>query len=163
MISKKLGYAFDLLKEVKKVNELQKQLFVKKVEDELWNIKDKTLAVLGLAFKPHTDDMRFAPSLEIIEALQAHGARVRAFDPEAMEKARRLFEGVTFCKDIYEALRTSDCALILTEWPQFREMDLKRAKKLLHQPLIIDGRNIFDPAAMKAQGFRYVSMGRRAV
>lgn len=159
-ISQKLGYDFGLLKEAKKINESQKELFVRKVENRLWNIKDKTIAVCGLAFKPNTDDMRFAPSVDIIAMLQQLGARIRAYDPQAAKKARGLLKGVTFCRDVYEAARGSDCLLIVTEWNEFKEMDLKRIKKLLKQPVIIDGRNIFDPAMLKAMGFSYVCIGR---
>ncbi len=160
MIARKLGYDFDLLKEVRRINETQKELFVRKIEDQLWNIKDKTIGVWGLAFKPHTDDMRFAPSIDIIQTLQAHGARIRAFDPQATAKARKIFRKVTFCRDPYEAARGSECVVILTQWPQFKELDFRKVKKLLRQPVVVDGRNMFAPAAMKKMGLRYVSMGR---
>lgn len=159
-ISKKLGYDFNLLNEVKKVNTFQKEDFVKKIEDNLWNIKDKTIAVLGLAFKPDTDDMRFAPSIDIIEKLQKDGAKIRAFDPQAMDKAKMVFQGIKFCADAYDAARSSDCLIIITEWNEFKELDFKKLKKLLRQPLVVDGRNIYDPVHMKEMGFRYVSMGR---
>ncbi len=160
MISDKLGYSFDLLKEVKKINDFQKQDFIKKIEDHIWNIKDKTIAVLGLAFKPDTDDMRFAPSIDIISTLQRHGAKIRAFDPQAMPKARQIFEDVKFCKDVYETAKSSDCLIIVTEWNEFKELDFARLKKLLKQPLIIDGRNIYDPQRLEGYGFKYVSIGR---
>jgi UDPglucose 6-dehydrogenase len=163
MIAKKLGYDFDLLKEVKKINEDMKKFFIKKLEENIWNIKDKTIAVLGLAFKPNTDDMRFAPSIDIIEELQAHGARVRAYDPEAMGRAKKIFTGVVFCREPYQAMRSSDCLVLLTEWPQFKQLDFKKVKKLLKQPLVVDGRNMFEPEAMKELGFRYVCMGRKPV
>jgi UDPglucose 6-dehydrogenase len=159
-ISKKLGYDFNLLNEVKKVNTFQKEDFVKKIEDNLWNIKDKTIAVLGLAFKPDTDDMRFAPSIDIIEKLQKDGARIRAFDPQAMDKAKMIFQGIKFCCDAYDAARSSDCLIIITEWNEFKELYFKNLKKLLKQSLVVDGRNIYDPVHMKEMGFRYVSMGR---
>jgi UDPglucose 6-dehydrogenase len=159
-ISQKLGYSFNLLKEVKAINDFQKEDFVRKIESCLWNIKDKTIAVLGLAFKPNTDDMRFAPSIDIIHLLERHGASIRAYDPKAMAKAKKIFKSVTFCKDIYATVRGSDCCIILTEWSEFKEMDLKKIKKLLKQPLIVDGRNIFDPQALQKAGFRYISVGR---
>lgn len=161
MISEKLGYNFDLLKAVKEINEFQKDIFIKKIEDNLWNIKDKTIAVLGLAFKPDTDDMRFAPSIDIVESLQKHGAHIRAFDPQAMSRAKQIFKGVKFCDDAYEAARTSDCAIIITEWNEFKELDFKKLKKLLKQPLIIDGRNMYEPVRMKDSGFKYICMGRK--
>lgn len=159
-ISDKLGYEFSILKSAKKVNESQKQIFLKKIEKELWIIKDKTIGILGLAFKPNTDDMRFASSIDIINYLAAAGAKIKAYDPQAMEKARPLFEDITFCKDPYDAAKGSDVLLILTEWDEFKTMKLNRIKKLLKNPLIIDGRNIFDPVKMKKLGFRYISIGR---
>jgi UDPglucose 6-dehydrogenase len=159
-ISQKLGYDFGLLKEVKKTNEFQKDDFIRKIESSLWNIKDKTIAVLGLAFKPDTDDMRFAPSIDIIQVLQRHGAVIRAYDPKAMHKAKKIFKGVKFCRDAYEAASSSDCLIILTEWQEFKELDFKKMKRLLKQPLIFDGRNIFAPEVLKGLGFKYVCIGR---
>ncbi len=159
-ISKKLGYEFGLLKEVKKINEQQKAGIVKKVEEALWNLKGKTVGVLGLAFKPETDDMRFAPSIDIIGKLQEAGARIQAYDPASMERARALLKGVSLKKTAADALKGADCALILTEWDEFRKMELSRIKKLLKHPIIIDGRNIFDPDAARKAGFTYVSVGR---
>ncbi|MDP3786144.1 MAG: UDP-glucose/GDP-mannose dehydrogenase family protein, partial [Candidatus Omnitrophota bacterium] len=128
----------------------------------IWNIKDKTITILGLAFKPNTDDMRFAPSIKIIEALKQEGAKIRAYDPQAMKKARGLpeFKGAKFCKDPYDAVRGADCVVIVTEWNEFKELNLVRIKKLLRQPVIIDGRNIYEPQKMKELGFRYYSVGR---
>jgi UDPglucose 6-dehydrogenase len=159
-ISKKLGYSFELLEAVKKVNDLQKEDFIRKIESNLWNIKDKTIAVLGLAFKPDTDDMRFAPSIDIINTLQKHGAKIRVFDPKAMGRARKIFKGVTFCRDVYEAARSSDCLIVITEWSEFKQIDFKKLKKLLKHPLIVDGRNIYDPQKLKRLGFKYISIGR---
>lgn len=159
-ISGKMGYEFSILKSVKKVNETQKEIFLKKIEKELWIIKDKTIGVLGLAFKPNTDDMRFAPSIDIINSLVLSGARIKAYDPHAMEKAKGFLKGVDFCKDPYETAAESDALLILTEWSEFKTMELKRIKKSLKNPLIIDGRNIFDPAKMRKLGFKYISIGR---
>lgn len=159
-ISDRLGYDFGLLKETRKINESQRQDFIRKIENGLWNIKDKTIGVLGLAFKPDTDDMRFAPSIEIVTTLQKHGAKIRAFDPQAMGRARKIFRGVKFCRNAYEAASGSDCLIIVTEWNEFKEIDFARLKKLLRQPLIIDGRNIYDPDKLRGLGFRYVSVGR---
>ncbi|MCX5715289.1 MAG: nucleotide sugar dehydrogenase, partial [Candidatus Omnitrophica bacterium] len=160
-ISEKLGYDFGLLKEVERINEYQKRLFVKKIEDSLWIVKGKQIGLLGLAFKPNTDDIRFAPALEIIEALISEGAKIKAFDPHAMGKAKKTLKGVKFCRDAYDAADGSDCLVIATEWNEFKELDLKKVKKLLKQPLIIDGRNIYDPEAMKKAGFKYICMGRK--
>lgn len=159
-ISDKLGYEFGILKSVKMVNENQKQIFLKKIEKELWIVKDKTIGILGLAFKPNTDDMRFASSIDIINYLTASGAKIRAYDPQAMEKARPLFKDITFCKDPYDTAKGSDVLLVLTEWSEFKAMKLGRVKRLLKNPLIIDGRNIFDPVKMKKLGFKYISIGR---
>ncbi|MFA4991804.1 MAG: UDP-glucose/GDP-mannose dehydrogenase family protein [Candidatus Omnitrophota bacterium] len=160
-ISDKIGYDFSILKAVRKVNEEQKELFVKKIEEALWILKDKTIGVLGLSFKPNTDDMRFAPSIDIINSLMAGGARIKAYDPQAMAKAKDVFKGVKLCKDAYEAARDSDALVILTDWHDFKVLDLKRVKKLLRNPLVLDGRNMFDPAKMKEMGFRYICMGRQ--
>ncbi|MFA5389683.1 MAG: UDP-glucose/GDP-mannose dehydrogenase family protein [Candidatus Omnitrophota bacterium] len=159
-ISDKVGYDLSILKAVRKVNEHQKQVFLKKIEKEIWIIKDKTIGVLGLSFKPDTDDIRFAPAIDIINSLMRNGARIKAYDPKAMEKAKGVLKGVTFCKDLYEAARDSDALLILTEWKEFKNMKLSRVKKLLKHSLIIDGRNIFKPMEMRKLGFKYVSMGR---
>ncbi len=159
-IGEKLGYDFELLRAVERINEDQKQYFLKKIEGALWNISSKTIGVLGLAFKPNTDDMRFAPSVDIIAALQAQGAKIKAFDPHAMGKARLQLKNVEYCKDSYSVCKGSDCLVILTEWNEFKELDLKKVKKLLSQPVVVDGRNIYDPAKMKQLGFRYFSIGR---
>ncbi len=160
-ISEKLGYDFELLKSVERINEGQKKIFLKKIEEAIWNVGSKTIGILGLSFKPNTDDMRFAPSVDIIQALLSQGARVKVFDPHAMPKARALLKGVEFCKDEYAVAKGSDCLAVLTEWDEFKELDFKRVKKLLNQPVIVDGRNIYDPKQMKALGFRYYSMGRQ--
>jgi UDPglucose 6-dehydrogenase len=159
-ISEQLGYDFELLKAVRNVNEHQKRDFAAKIQKALWVVKGKTIAVLGLAFKPNTDDMRYAPAIDVIEYLEGEGATVRAFDPQAMKEAARLLPTVKLCGDPYDAARGADCLAILTEWNEFKELDFKRLKKLLRQPLIIDGRNIYDPARMRKLGFRYIGIGR---
>lgn len=159
-IAEKLGYDFSILKAVRRVNDEQRKLFAKKIEKELKVVKGKTIGILGLAFKPNTDDMRYAPSIDIINTLRQSGALIKAYDPQAMKKAESLLEGIKLCKDLYEACRDTDAVVILTEWREFKAMDLNRVKKLLKKPLIIDGRNIFEPDKMKKLGFRYVSIGR---
>ncbi len=124
------------------------------------DLSGKTIGVLGLTFKPNTDDMREAPSLEIIPALLARGAAVQAFDPEGQE-ARQLLRGVAFKAGAYEAAEGADCLLILTEWDQFRALDLDRVKAAMREPVVVDLRNIYRPAEMQARGFRYISVGRR--
>jgi len=120
----------------------------------------KTVAVLGVTFKPNTDDMRDAPSLDILPALQAAGARVRAFDPAGMHEAKKLLDGVEWCEDAYATLEGADCVAILTEWNEFRALDLKRIKALLKAPVMVDLRNVYIPADMAAAGFDYTSIGR---
>ncbi|MDD5155433.1 MAG: UDP-glucose/GDP-mannose dehydrogenase family protein [Candidatus Omnitrophica bacterium] len=162
-ISEKLGYDFNLLKAVKDINEEQKEFFLNKVRDTLWILKDKTIGVLGLSFKPNTDDIRSAPSLDLIRILQQEGSRVRAYDPCAMGKARQVLKGVRFCRDPYEACRGSDCLLIVSEWDEFKELDFNRVKKLLKRPLVFDGRNIYEPQKLEKLGFRYVGIGRKGL
>ncbi len=159
-ISEQLGYDFELLKAVRNINEHQKQSFAQKIRQALWVVKGKTIAVLGLSFKPNTDDMRYAPPIDVIEYLRAEGASVRAYDPQAMKEAAHLLPKVTLCKDAYEAARGADCLAVLTEWNEFKELDFTRMKKLLRQPLLADGRNVYDPARMRKLGFKYIGVGR---
>lgn len=159
-ISKKLGYNFELLKNVREINEKQKHHLLKKIEDTLWVVKGKTIGVLGLAFKPNTDDMRFAPSIDIINRLQEEGAKIKAYDPKASERAKEIFKNVVYCNNPYEAAKGSDCLVVLTEWDEIKNIDLKRIKKLMKHPIIIDGRNIFVPKDMEKLGFVYKSIGR---
>ena len=159
-IAQKLGYDFQILKAVKDTNELQASLFVKKIEESVWVLKGKTIGVLGLSFKPDTDDMRYSPAVEIINQLLARGAAIKAYDPAAMNNARKILPTIMYTKNLYETARAADCLCILTEWDEFATMDLKRIKILLDQPIIIDGRNIFDPAVMKQHGFTYKCIGR---
>jgi len=159
-IAEKMGYNFKLLKAVKEINEEQKVFLLKKIKDTLWIIKDKTIGILGLSFKPNTDDIRSAPSIDIIKALQAEGAKVKAYDPSAASKAKQVLNNVSFCDDAYAVCRGSDCLVVVTEWDEFKELDFRRVKKLLRRPLVIDGRNIYDPATMKKLGFTYIGIGR---
>ena len=159
-IAEKYGYDFQMLKATYNINQEQKQNFVKKVKNALKDVKDKKIGVLGLSFKPNTDDMRFAPSIYIIQELQKEGGKIKAYDPEAMEKAKSILNNVEFCKGPYEIAKDSDVLLILTEWNEFKELDLKKIKSLMRNPLIIDGRNIYNPKDLKKEGFSYISMGR---
>ncbi|MDD5080280.1 MAG: UDP-glucose/GDP-mannose dehydrogenase family protein [Candidatus Omnitrophica bacterium] len=159
-IAQKNGYDFELLKAVRKINEDQKKVVLKKIEDALWIIKDKTIAVLGLSFKPNSDDIRNSISIELIKSLKAGGAKIRAYDPKAMDKAKLVLKGVTFVKDPYQAAKGANCVLIMTDWLEFAKLDLAKIKKLLSQPIIVDTRNMFDPAKMKSLGFIYKCIGR---
>ncbi len=159
-IAERNGYDFAMLKEVQKINQGQRERFVKKVEDLLWVMKDKTIGVLGLAFKPNTDDMRFAPSVDIIQALQREGAKIKAYDPVAMERAKGILENVEYCSDMYEVAKDADALLFLTEWDEFKKIDLEKVKGLMKQAIICDGRNIFKPEQMAKLGFNYTGIGR---
>ena len=126
----------------------------------MWLLKDKQIGVLGLSFKPNTDDLRSAPAIDIIKQLQAEGAKIKAFDPQSMDKAKDILPGVKLCKDVYETARNSDCLVITTEWNEFKKLDLRALKKIMLQPIIVDGRNIYDPKEMLNSGFRYIGIGR---
>jgi UDPglucose 6-dehydrogenase len=153
------GAPVKIVEAVVSVNEARKIAMADKIERAFGGVKDRTVAVLGLTFKPNTDDMRDAPSLAIVPRLQAAGATIRAYDPEGAGEARRLLD-VTFCDNAYEALDGADGVVILTEWNEFRALDFARMKSRLKRPLMVDLRNIYRPAQMEAAGFTYVSVGR---
>jgi UDPglucose 6-dehydrogenase len=159
-ISDTLGYDFKILKAVEEINQRQRDIFVKKVEESLWVIKDKKIGVLGLAFKPNTDDMRCAPALDIIAKLQAEGAHIQAYDPKGMENAAGMLKKVKLCRNPYEVAKGADAVLILTEWDEFKSLDLEKLRSLMVSPIMIDGRNLYDPKKMDALGFIYKSIGR---
>jgi UDPglucose 6-dehydrogenase len=159
-IADQLGYDFRLLKEVQRINADQIQRFLKKIHDTLWIVKDKTIAILGLAFKPNTDDMRLAPSIDIIRPLQKEGARIRAYDPKAMEKAKEFLPDIEYCDSPYAAATGADALVLCTEWDEFRKLDLEKLRSAMAHPTIIDGRNLFDPKRMADLGFTYKSIGR---
>ncbi|MCR4316026.1 MAG: UDP-glucose/GDP-mannose dehydrogenase family protein [Planctomycetes bacterium] len=162
-IAEELGYNFRLLAEVQDVNREQVKRFIAKIDRALWVIKEKKIAVLGVAFKPDTDDIRNAPSIAVIEHLLLEGAQVRLYDPKALENAKQQFQNqVSYHEDIYDACTDADCTLLLTEWKEVRTMDLQKLKSVVRLPLIIDGRNLFDPKEMKQQGFKYFGIGRRS-
>jgi UDPglucose 6-dehydrogenase len=162
-IGEKAGADFGMLKEVISVNEGQKKHFIRLVKDTLWNLNGKKIGVLGLSFKPDTDDMRFAPAIDIIRSLHDDGAEIHAFDPEAIPVAKTVLRDIRFAKNPYETARSADALLCLTEWKEFREIDLGRVRRLMKRPLIFDGRNMYDPKTMRDLGFEYVSIGRPAV
>jgi UDPglucose 6-dehydrogenase len=160
-IAKRYGYEFQIIEAVLRVNESIKQRMVGKVIGALnGDVQGKTVAILGLAFKPETDDMRDSPTIPLIKGLQKLGAVIRAYDPGAIENSKKIFENVTYCDDAYETADGADALVIATEWNEFRALKLERVKKLLKQPLIIDLRNVYDPQRMKAEGFTYISVGR---
>ncbi len=161
-ISRELGYDFDLLKNVMEINVAQRAAVVKKLQKSLWILKGKTIAILGLAFKPNTDDLRESPAIDIIRQLQAEGANIRACDPKAAENARAMLQDVEICSDAYETCRDADAAVLVTDWDDFRDLDLQRIKDALARPVFVDGRNLFDHAQMSELGFEYYSVGRRS-
>ncbi len=163
LLSERSGYDFKILQEVRKVNEEQKKSFVKKIEDTIWILKGKTVGVLGLAFKPNTDDMRSAPSVDIIKELQKEGARIKAYDPQAMEKSRESLSKIKYCKDAYEVAKDADCLLILTEWDEFKKINFRKIHQLMNHALIFDGRNLYKKSDMKKIGFEYYGIGTNSV
>jgi len=159
--SQDLGYDFKILRAVEQVNKAQKQRLVEKMEQYFTDLKGKTIALWGLAFKPRTDDMREAPAIPIIERLLQHGAAVRAYDPAATPVARRIFDNrLALCEKSYDALSGADALAIVTEWNEFREPDFEKMRSLLKAPVVFDGRNIYSPEQMRALGFTYFSIGR---
>jgi len=159
-----LGYDFKLLRSVVEINRERAAHLAGMMEKALAPMDDKTVAVLGLAFKPNTDDMREAKSLEVIRLLHAAGARIRAYDPVAMGNARPLLPGsVAFSHSAYDAAEGADAVVLLTEWNEFKFLNLERLRRLLRRPLIFDGRNLYEPERMRRLGFEYYSIGRKPV
>jgi len=159
-IAEQVGYDFRLLKEVQHINATQMDRFLKKIQDTLWVLKDKTIGVLGLAFKENTDDIRTSPALDLCHRLQKEGAILRVHDPKAMEKAKPVLKDATFVEDMNEVADGCDALVIATEWNEFKKLDLERVRKALTHPILFDGRNLFDPAEMERLGFIYKSIGR---
>lgn len=159
-IAEQVGYDFRLLKEVQQINADQMDRFVKKIVDTLWVLKDKTIGVLGLAFKQNTDDIRMSPAIELCHRLQKEGALLRVHDPKAMEKARTVLRDVTFVEDMNAVAEGCDALILATEWDEFKKLDLERVRKSLTHPILFDGRNLFDLAEMESLGFIYKSIGR---
>jgi UDPglucose 6-dehydrogenase len=162
-VAQENGYEFRLLDEVIRINEEQRRRFLRKVRAVLWTLRGKRLGVLGLAFKGGTDDIRESPALLVVQELLREQCQVRAYDPAAMERAKEVLQSnVEFAKDAYEAAIGADALLILTEWEEFACLDLDRLRKLLKYPIVLDGRNLYDPATMVEHGFSYYSVGRPA-
>ncbi|HLJ73650.1 MAG TPA: UDP-glucose/GDP-mannose dehydrogenase family protein [Thermoanaerobaculia bacterium] len=161
-IARRYDYEFEIIEAVLRVNDNIKQRMVGKVTKAMCgSVAGKTIGVLGLAFKPETDDMRDSPTIPLITGLQKQGASIRAYDPQAMDNAKKIFANVAFCHDAYETAEGADALVIATEWNEFRALKLERIKGLMKQPSIIDLRNVYDPHRMKSEGFSYVSVGRR--
>jgi UDPglucose 6-dehydrogenase len=159
-ISEQLGYDFRMLKEVQRINAEQMDRFVGKIVDTLWVLKDKTIGVLGLAFKQNTDDVRLSPAIDLCQRLQKEGAKLRVHDPKAMEKAKAVLPDVVFVPDMNKVADGCDALVIATEWPEFKKLDLDHARKVLTHPILFDGRNLFDREEMEKLGFIYKSVGR---
>jgi UDPglucose 6-dehydrogenase len=145
------------------INEDQRNRFLRKVHSALWTLRGKRLGVLGLAFKGGTDDIRESPAIAIVQSLLQQGGKITAYDPAAMARARDVLGGhIAFAHNSYEAAHDADALLILTEWEEFANLDLSRIRRELKYPIVIDGRNLYDPETMAAQGFTYYSVGRAA-
>lgn len=160
-IAKVLGYDFRMLKAVIAVNSAQRIIFAEKIKKYFGRLKGKKIAVLGLAFKGETDDLRESAAIDIAEYFAKQGAKVAAFDPKAMANAMKVLpKSVVFAKNEYEAIKNADALVIVTEWPQFAKLNLTKVKKLLNRPVIFDGKNLYDSEVMKKKGFKYFSVGR---
>jgi UDPglucose 6-dehydrogenase len=164
-VAEQLGIDFNLLSEVEKINSQQKKRFLNKVRSALWTLRGKRIGVLGLAFKGETDDIRESPAIEIVEMLLAEGCSVNAFDPAAMKRTEEILpagQNLRYVDDAYAAAEDADALLILTDWAEFASLDLSQLNKTLRYPIIIDGRNLYDPTTMMKHGFTYLSVGRPA-
>lgn len=156
----KYGYDFKLLKSVVNINSEQPARFVKKIKNVIGDLNGKTIAVLGLAFKPSTDDLRDGKSIEIMQQLSSFGAKIRAYDPIAMDNAKKAHPDFDYCADPYEAATGADAIVIVTEWNEFKFLDFERLKNIMHSPLVFDGRNMFDPDRIRNKGLEYHCIGR---
>jgi UDPglucose 6-dehydrogenase len=159
-IAEKYEYHPELLNAVMDINRDQRRLAVEKLRECLGTLRDQVVGLFGLSFKPNTDDMREAPSLEIASELQGRGATVRAYDPAAIDKAKAILPGVEYRRNAYAVARGADAVVVVTEWNEFRHLDLARLKRVMRRPVVVDGRNIYDPALMRSLGFVYRGIGR---
>jgi len=165
-VSEKNGVDFQILQEIRKVNDIQKKVFYNKILSALWTPRNKRLAVLGLAFKGNTDDIRDSPAIDIITQLLKDGATVKAYDPAAMTNAKAVLppdDAMIYAEGIYEACTDADAVLILTDWKEFSELDLVRLNQVIRFPIVIDGRNLYSPKKMSESGFTYISVGRPSI
>jgi UDPglucose 6-dehydrogenase len=156
------GCDFSLLQEVERINQRRIDLFVNKIKNELWVVRGKRIGVWGLAFKPRTDDVRCSPALAVIRRLLAEGALVRAYDPQAMEKAKAEVPQIEYCADAYAAAQGAEALLALTEWEEFLRLDLMKVRHLMARPLVLDGRHMFSCANLAELGFECVTIGKSA-
>ena len=159
-IAKDYDYSFSLLESVERVNEQAKRDIVKKVRKMVGDLRGKNIGILGLSFKANTDDMRDAPSIDIIELLKRDGANIKAFDPQAAKNAKGIIKDIEFTENIYDAAKDAEALVVLTEWNDFKEIDFKKLKKLMKNPVIIDSRNIYNPEQLRDLGFTYLGVGR---
>jgi len=159
-LAERVGIDFTLLKAAEQVNKQRIDLLLSKARKALWVLKGKKIALLGLAFKPNTDDVRFSPAIDAARRFLAEGANLHAYDPQAMEKTRKLLPEISFAKNPYELVHDADAAIIATEWDEFKRLDWKRVHNEMARPLVIDARNVLNPAEMKSLGFEYYSFGR---
>jgi UDPglucose 6-dehydrogenase len=159
-LAERSGVDFTMLREAERVNKKRIERFCEKVRQALWVIRGKQVGVLGLAFKANTDDIRFAPAIDMINQLLAEGARVKAYDPEAMDRARAVLPQIEYATSAYEAAKDSEALLVATEWDEFRKLDWERVHDVMSRPLIVDGRNLLSPRDMRARGFEYHCFGR---
>ena len=159
-LAERSGVDFSLLREVEKINKLRIDSFYQKLRGALWVVRGKKLGVLGLAFKPNTDDVRFAPAIDLVNRLLQEGALIKAYDPEAMERAKAILPDIDYAESAYDAAAGAEALLIATEWDQFKKLDWNRIRESMTRPLIIDGRNLLSPQEMAKLGFEYRSFGR---
>ncbi|HEX8410224.1 MAG TPA: nucleotide sugar dehydrogenase, partial [Thermoanaerobaculia bacterium] len=160
-IARQQGYDFQIMEAVLRVNDAVKLRMIDKIITALnGEVSGKTVAMLGLAFKPETDDMRDSPTIPIIKGLQERGATIRAYDPQAIQNAKSFFHDITYCEDAYTTAEGADALVLATEWNEFRALNFERIRKALREPVLIDLRNVYDPVRMATLGFRYTSVGR---
>jgi UDPglucose 6-dehydrogenase len=158
-----LGYELNVVKAVEKANEFQKTVLLRKIKKHFYeNLKNKTICIWGLSFKPQTDDIRESPAIILIEILLKEGAIIKVYDPAAMQETKKLYgNSIVYAMDQYEALKGADAVALMTEWPEFRILDFNRMAELMEEKTIFDGRNIYDPSEIKKAGFTYYGIGRR--
>jgi len=159
-LAEDIGYPFNLLKEVQRINKEQRLLVIKKTKELLWNLKGKEIAILGLSFKPDTDDIRESPAIEIISLLLKEGATIRCYDPKAMENVKKIFPDIAYYPTPYECVKNSSMLIFLTEWDEFKHLDFEKIKGMMKMPYIIDGRNFLNMNKLKKIGFVYKGIGR---